>query len=185
MAFMICESVIAMLGGTAALVAAGAWLTKALISKRLGEDTEKFKALLTRAGRVHERQVDTLTKLYRHFSEAQAYFQRMAATVRFEGEVSADEYRRLHAIAVTSARDALSDGRLLIPSSLAQQCDRFFSSLFEGHAHLAFAQHPMIADGAERAAFWEKAKTTAYKEVPGILQEIEKAARSVIHGEHS
>jgi hypothetical protein len=182
---MIWESLIATLGGTAALVAAGAWLTKALVSKRLAEDTEKFKALLTRAGRVHERQVDALTKLYRHFSEAQAYFQRMAATVRFEGEVSVDEYRRLHASAIASALDALSDGRLLIPSNIAQQCDRFFKSLLEGQTHLAFAQHPMIVDGLQRAEFWEKAKETAYKEIPGILHEIEKAARNVIHGEGS
>jgi hypothetical protein len=176
------ESVIETLGGTAVLVGAGAWLTKALISKRLTEDTEKFKALLTRAGRVHERQVDALTKLYRHFSEAQAYFQRMAATVRIEGEVSVDEYRRLHAGAIASALDALSEGCLLIPSSIAQQCDRFFKSLFEGQTYLASAQHPMIVDGLQRAEFWEKAKKTAYEDVPGILQEIEKAARNVIHG---
>ena len=107
----------------------------------------------------------------------------MAATGRFEGEVSADEYRRLCAVAMASARDTLSDGRLLIPSDLTQQCDRFFNALFEGQTHLAFAQHPMIVDGLQRAEFWDKAKKTAYEEVPSLLQQIEKAARNVIHGE--
>lgn len=192
------QDVITTLGGNAVLLAAAAWLIKTLVSNRLALDAEKFKidvkasadteiervrAFLTRTARVHERQVDTLTKLYRHFFEAQAYLQRMAATGRFEGEVSVDEYRRLCADAIASARDALSDGRLLIPPDLTQQCDRFFNSLFEGQTHLAFAQHPMIVDGLQRAEFWDKAKKTAYEEVPSILQQIEKAARKVIHGE--
>ncbi len=84
--------------------------------------------------------------------------------------------------AIASARDTLSDGRLLIPSGLTQQCDRFFNSLFEGQVHLAFAHDPMIVYGLQRAEFWDKAKRTAYEEVPSILQQIEKAARNVIHG---
>jgi hypothetical protein len=192
------QDVITGFSGNAALLAAAAWLIKTLVSNRLVLDAEKFKiemkssadveiermkAFLTRTAHVHERQVDTLTKLYRHFFEAQAYLQLMAASGRLEGEMSVDEYRRLCSVTIVSARDTLLEGRLLIPPDLAQQCDRFFNLLFEGQGHLYFAQHPMIADGLQRAELWDKARKTAHEEVPGILQQIDKAARHVIHGE--
>jgi hypothetical protein len=101
--------------------------------------------------------VDTLTRLYRHVIEAQAYLERMAATASFEGEVSVDEYRRLCADAIASARETFLDGRLLISADLAHR-DRFFNSLFEGQKHLAFTQHSMIVDGLQRAELWDKAQ---------------------------
>ena len=145
--------------------------------------TKQIEEKLSRASRVHERQVDTLIKLYRNFFDAQSNLQRMAASVRFAGEVSTDEYRRLCAEAIAAAHDTLSDGRLLLPPNLTYQCDQFFNSLFEGQMHLAYAQHPAIADGLQRAEFWNKAKTVAYNEVPSILQQIERTARELIHGE--
>jgi hypothetical protein len=189
---------VATVGGGGVLLGVVGWLIKTLISDRLARDAEKFtiemkasadaeiervKSFLARAARVHERQVDTLIKLYRRFVEAQAYLQRMAATARFEGEVSVDEYRRLFAETIASAHDTFLDGRLLIPPDLAQHCDQFFNSLFRGQTHLAFAQHAMIVDGLQRAELWDKARTTAYQEVPGILNQIDNAARNVIHGE--
>jgi hypothetical protein len=107
----------------------------------------------------------------------------MTATVTFEGEVSVAEYRRLCVESIASAHETFLDCRLFIPPNLAEQCDRFFNSLFEGQTQVAFAQHPMIVDGLQRAEFWDKAKKTAYEGVPGILQQIEKIARNVIHGE--
>jgi hypothetical protein len=144
---------------------------------------EELRALLTRASRVHERQDDTLAKLYRHCFDAQEYLKRMASTIRFGSEPSEDEYRRLFAASIASARDTLSDGRLFIPPELAEQCDRFFVAIFQGHTHLDIAQHPMTVDGRQRAGFWAEAQKTAYEEVPGILQQIERAARNVIHSE--
>jgi hypothetical protein len=146
-------------------------------------EIERAKAYLARASRVHERQVDTLIKLYRHLRDAQGYLQRMASSGRVEGEISVDEYRRLWADAIASARDALSDGGLLIPLALTQQCDGFFNSLFEGQRDLAFAEHPMVVDALQRADFRDRAQKIAVEEVPSILAQIEKAARNVIHGE--
>ena len=188
---------VATVGGGGILLGAAAWLIKTVISDRLKRDAEKFtiemkaraeaeiervKSFLARAAHVHERQIDTLIKLYRHFVEAQGYLQRMAATAKFEGEESVD-YRRLCVEAIASAHDTFLDGRLLIPPHLVQECDQFFNSLFRGQTHLAFAQHPMIVDGLQRAELWDKAKTTAYQEVPSILNQIDNAARTVIHGE--
>jgi len=41
----------------------------------------------------------------------------------------------------------------------------------------------MVVDGLQRAKFWDEAQKTAYKEIPSILQQIDSAARNVIHGE--
>jgi hypothetical protein len=100
-----------------------------------------------------------------------------------EGEVSREEYRRLFAEAIASAHETLLDGRLLIPPDLAKQCDQFFASVFRGQTDLTFAQHPMVVDGLQRAAFWDSAQKTAGEEVPRILDQIDIAARKVIHGE--
>ncbi len=192
------QDVITTLGGNAVLLAVGAWLLKTLLTNRLALDVEKFKiqmkadadaeiervkAFLIRASRVHERQIEPLTRLYRHFLEAQGYLQRMAATGRFSGEVSVEEYGRLCATAIASAHDELLQSRLLIPPDLARQCDAFFRTLFEGQSNLAYAQHPMVVNALQRAEFWDRAKNTAYNDIPKLLEQIEKAARTVIHGE--
>ena len=77
------------------VVGAAAWIIKTLISDRLARESEKFKiqvkadvdreierlkAFLTRAARVHERQLEILQKLYRHLYETQGLFQRMTSS---------------------------------------------------------------------------------------------------------
>lgn len=61
------QEIVTTLGGNALLLAAAAWLIKTLISNRMALDLEKVKV------------------------DIKAYLQRMAATGRFEGEVSIDE----------------------------------------------------------------------------------------------
>src|SRR5581483_10002566 len=95
------QDVITTVGGQGVLLAAAAWLFKAIVSNRLILDVEKFKiqlkadadteiervkAFLVRASRVHERQLDILGKLFRHLSDAQALFQNMTRTGRMAGE---------------------------------------------------------------------------------------------------
>jgi hypothetical protein len=96
------QAVITALGGDVVLLGAAAWLTKSLVSHRLTLEAEKFKievkasadteiervkALLTRGSRIHERQLDILQKLYRHFTEAEGWLQRMTAGGRFVNEL--------------------------------------------------------------------------------------------------
>ena len=196
------QEVITSLGGAAvistATLGAVGWLIKTLVSNRFALEAEKFKielkasadteiervrAFLTRASRVHEQQVETLTKLHRHLFEAQGYLQRTAASLRFEGEVSRDEYRSLCVEAIASANETLLGGRLLIPRDLVKQCDRFFQSVFRGQTDLSFAQHPMVVNALQRAQFWDDAQQIVRNEVLPILDQIEIAARNVIHGE--
>ena len=159
----------------------GTTLVGIFFKRKFDHELEVQKAFLARVTRVHERTVDTLTKLYRYLYEAEAFLQLMSASARFEGE-KPEEYPRRFAEAIASARDELSAGRLLVPRQLAEQCDKFFAKLFEGQSDLGFANHPMVVDGLQRAQFWDKAKSVAYKEVPELRKEIENAARVAIHG---
>ena len=193
----IIATVVATVGGGGVLLAAAAWLIKAVVTNRLALDAEKFKieikasadieiervkALLTRGSRVHERQLDILANLYRQFYDVQGLLQRMTAAGRMVGEISPEEYAGLASKTMEAAHEELAKGRLFIPPELAQQCDSFFVAAFEVRHDFAFAHLPMIAPG-QSATFWKTAATVAHQEVPKILQQIEKAARTVIHGE--
>jgi len=193
----IITALVATVGGGGVLLAAIAWLIKALVSNRLALDAEKFKieikanadteiervkSFLTRASRVHERQLAILEKLYSRLCDAQGYFQRMTSNGRTLDEISAEAYAPLVTKAMESARDELLRGRLFIPRLLAQQCDSFFNLMFEGRQDFSLAHHPSI-DPAQQATLWKSAATLAHKELPKILEQIEEAARAVIHGE--
>jgi hypothetical protein len=188
---------VATVGGGAVVLAAAAWLIKTLVSNRLVRDAEKFKieikasadteiervkASLARASRVHERQLDILQNLYRYLCEAQGLFQRMTSAGRVKDELTPEAYGDLVTKAMESAFNELVQGRLLIPSALAQQCDSFFNTVLKGRLNFYIAQDPMTAP-VTRAEFWKAAATVAHQEVPKILLQIEEAARAVVHGE--
>jgi hypothetical protein len=195
----IIETLVATVGGGTVMLAAVAWLIKTLVSNRLALDTEKFKiemkasadteierlkAFLVRASRVHERQLDILGKLFRNFSDAQGLFQSMTRTGRMAGEITPEEYAPKVMEAMKSAQEEFLNGRLFIPKALVQQCEGFFSAVFEGQRDFSLAHIPQL-DPTERAKFWTSAATVAHQQVPKILAEIEEAARAVVHGERS
>jgi hypothetical protein len=125
--------------------------------------------------------VATLTKLDRHLREAMDYLQAMTRAYRFESEVSDEEYRRLCNASVTSAREILAEGRLFIPPDLVQQCERFLSCLAEGIINHAHMRREDIADGNQRAAFWDKAGKIAHQELPMMLKQFETGAYSILN----
>jgi hypothetical protein len=195
----IIETLVATVGGGTVMLAAVAWLIKTLVSNRLALDAEKFKiemkasadteiervkAFLVRASRVHERQLDILAKLFRYLSDAQSLFQNMTRTGRMAGEITPEEYAPKVSEAMKAAYEEFLNGRLFIPSSLVQECDAFFSAVFEGQRDFSLANLPQI-DPTKRAEFWTSAAKVAHQQVPKILTEIEGAARAVIHGEPS
>lgn len=143
----------------------------------------EYAILLQRRSRIHERQVDILSKLYKCLLEAQEYSKLMTKSVIFEGE-KPEGYPMLLQDAVRNAYKEFAMGRLLLPSDVAEQVDAFFQKVSEGQIQFSFANHPMTPNGHERAQFWEKAGTIAYQEVPALLRVIEQQARSIIHGKH-
>lgn len=137
--------------------------------------------LLQRRSRIHERQVDILSKLYKCLLEAQEYSKLMTKSVIFEGE-KPEEYPMLLRAAVTNAYKEFAMGRLLLPGDVAKQVDAFFQKVSEGQVQFDMAKHPMVSDGHVRAQCWEKAGTIAYQEIPSLLRIIEEQAHIIIHG---
>jgi hypothetical protein len=131
---------------------------------------------------VHERQVDNFIELYGQLYEALGILHRMTGTVVYGGDKPEEYPDRLNKT-ITVAYEKLLVGRLLMPPELVEQCDKFFKLVFDINVDLSFAHHPMIIDGLQRAKFWDSAQSTAYEKLPALLQQIEKSARSVIHGE--
>ncbi len=144
--------------------------------------TKQIEARIDRASRVHERQLDILQRLYRHFWDAQDLFIRMTSSGRMANELTPEQYAPLLSGAMAAAREELLNGRLFIPLGLVQRCEGFFSAVFEGRRDFDLAHDPMM-DAGKRAEFWEAAATVAHQQVPKILQQIDDAARAVINGE--
>ena len=83
---------------------------------------------------------------------------------------------------ITAAANEYSEKKLLIPISLTQRLDGFFNKVQAARTDLSFALWGMIPPGEERAKLWTSAQTIAYKEIPPLLEVIEREARVVIHG---
>ena len=188
------QEIITTVGGDAVLIAAAAWLIKALVANRLAIDVEKFKvemkatadaeiervkAFLNRASRVHERELEILGKLYRHLHDAQGLFQSMTRAGRFAGEIPAEQYAPKVNDTMKAAYEEFSNGRLFIPLAIVQLCEGFFKAAFQGQSDFAFSLEPNV-NPAERSKFWDAAGTVAYEKLPEILQQIHDAARTEI-----
>jgi hypothetical protein len=69
---------------------------------------------------------------------------------------------------------------LFIPLPLVQLCEAFFNAASKGELNFAiWSLYPM--PGRERADLWDAAATVAHQQLPTILQQIDDAARRIIH----
>jgi hypothetical protein len=64
---------------------------------------------------------------------------------------------------------------------LAQECDVFFRTVFEGQHDFAFSNLQALTP-AQQTEAWKRASQVAFDKVPPILRRIEEAARAVIYG---
>jgi hypothetical protein len=163
------------LGSGLATAGIGAWF-KAGFDKQL----ETQKALLERASRIHERQVDALATLYASLREAHDYAQLMTKSATFVGE-NPDAYPVELMRATKVAYEKFTATRILLPSAFAETCEAFFAKLQEAQVNYGFArQVPEIAP-PQRADAWKRAGVIAYQEMPSLLKSLEDAARQIIH----
>jgi hypothetical protein len=130
------------------------------------------------SGGIHERRVDTLTKLVPDLSKAVGYLQGMSRLGRVD-EVSPEEYSSACSVAVTSAHATLDKGQLFLPSEFAELCEELFASIAKAQRDFAFTQEPGDI-GSQRKAASDAAGDIAYNEAPLILRRIEAAARNLI-----
>ena len=158
----------------------GTTLVGALFKRRFDAQLETQKALLQRSSRIHERQVDALLAIHAKLEQALFYLQRAASAGKFEGESDQELLRRM-ARDLGAASEVFSQNKLLIGAELTRTLDEFFNEMFSAGMNLNWAEHPMTPNGEIRAGFFDKARETAFKKLPSILEAIRAEARSVIH----
>lgn len=163
------------LGSGVATAGVGAWF-----ASRFNRRIEEQKAVLQRASRVHERQVDALSELYAALRQAHDYLQLATKSAIFAGE-NPDEYPKRFMNAVRAAYEKFVAIRLLLPIAVVTHADAFFAKAQEGHTNFGFARYNEILP-EQRAAAWDRAKTIAYDELPKLLASLESSAREVVHG---
>lgn len=157
----------------------GTTVVSSLFGYVFNRQLEHHRARLSRLSRIHEKQVDALSKLYGHLTEARNYLQLMHKSAIFEGE-KPEEYPKRLFESLGSARDTLTFGRLLIPESVAAQCDLFFDKVFESQQEFAFASWDQL-DAQHRLKLREKATDLSFKAIPELLVQIERAGRGIVH----
>jgi hypothetical protein len=160
----------------------GTAIVAAFLKKRFDSQLETHKALLQRSGKIHERQVDALLKIHSKLEEPLFYLRRAAGAAKFAGEVSDKELLARMSQPLAAAPEEFSKNRLLFSGTLEQKLDEFFNQMVLAGMNVNLALDPMVADGEPRAKLWDKARETAYKELPTILRAISDEARAVIHG---
>jgi hypothetical protein len=138
------------------------------------------RAYLLRASRVHEKQVETLSKLHGYFTEIRSYLQLTQKRYVVEGEAT-EAYPERLVQTINLARDTLTFGRLLIPASVATQCGVFFDKVFESQREFAFSQWHMLQEVETGLKLRDKATDLSYQVIPELLTRIENAAREIIH----
>src|SRR5690349_9505757 len=101
-------------GGTVALVAAAAWLTRTIVSQFLARDIEKFKHQLgleaqefrvelerqsvehgVRFRRIDEKVADALSEMYERLHRLHSAVASLVSPVEFSGELSKEEKLKL------------------------------------------------------------------------------------------
>lgn len=158
----------------------GTTIIGALFKRRLDAQLETQKALLQRGSRIHERQVEALLAIHATLEKALFYLQRAASAGKFAGESDQDLLRRM-AGELGKASEGFSQNKLLLTPELTAKLDQFFNETFSAGMDLNWAEHPMTPNGEIRASFFDKARETAFKKLPSILEAIRTEARAVIH----
>ncbi|MGB8061863.1 MAG: hypothetical protein WCF26_08215 [Candidatus Sulfotelmatobacter sp.] len=158
----------------------GTTIVAALFKRRFDAQLETHKAFLLRNSKIHERQVDALLAIHSKLELGLFNLQRAAGPGKVQGEADDKELLRRMAVDLGAASEVFSQNKLLIGPDLTRKLDEFFNTVSAG-IHLNMAANPMIPDGQTRAGFIDKARATAFKELPSILEAIRAEARAVIH----
>jgi hypothetical protein len=160
----------------------GTTIVAALFKRRFDTQLERHKALLLRASRVHEKQIDALSEVYSKLERANAFLQRTASSATFAGEdkmvLMQNAVKEL-----VAASEAYSARKLLIPPTLTKELDTFFGKAVVARLDLSFALSDDLPPGEEKGRLWRNAQKVVFDELSPVLEAIELEARRIIHAE--
>jgi hypothetical protein len=137
---------------------------------KLDQQLDVQRAFLQRQTKVHELQIQSLTKLYSLLHSIHAQLSDFQDHPQFS-------------TALDAARDELTAHRLLIPSDLAGTMDSLFETLNTARSNYNFAFNDGISSADKRSELFDRFYSAAYTEIPDLLRLIEADARKLIHGE--
>lgn len=146
-----------------------------------------FKTLaekkLQRQSKVHERQLDLLSRLYASLYLVQQYSMAITKSFSFEGE-DKKAYPDLLQESWESAQKIFVDSRLFLSEGLAEDIDGFFLKAWEGQVNFRMAEklNGLPHQVASCAAYYTQATDTVHRDMPKILRGIELEFRRIIQG---
>jgi len=165
---------------------AGTSIVGLLFKHRFDVQLAKQTAMLQRHSRIHELQVEALGVIHSDLNDALFYLQRIASAGRTRGQVDDAELFKRMGERLAKAASEFSKTQLLFSQELTTRLNEFFKKVFETGAELElseeFSQFPMGEGVQLRADLIDKVRNAAFKEIPTVLDEIRREARTVIHG---
>jgi len=145
---------------------------------------ELQKARLGRASWIHQRQVEILSKLYRHLTDMQDDLKNATRAGRLTNELPPEGYVKAFFDDLALARSEFIDGKLLLPVEIVAACEELFREFWNAQLAIGIAWNLIqIGDGAGHAQNWTKAQEIAHQFIPDLLKGIDASARRVIHEE--
>jgi hypothetical protein len=202
------ESIVAVVGGFAALVAAAAWLTRALASQFLAKDLERFKADLVSASsasierlkhdlhvvaqerhvvfsKLQDKRAEVIGQLYGLLVEAQWAAQDFSSPIEWAGEpTKSDKYTKAMKQSAEFFR-FFDKNRIYLPSALCSSLDAFLRGMrtkvigFGVFVRLDAAGLP-DESVQKRHDAWIEAWRYFDEEVPKAREALEHELRNVI-----
>lgn len=202
------EAIVTTLGGFAALVAAAAWLTRALTSQFLAKDLERFKADLSSASsssieklkhelhvvaqerhvvftKLQEKRAEVIGQLYGLLVEAQWAAQDFSSPMEWAGEPSkAEKYTKAMNHSAEFFR-FFDKSRIYLPSKLCTSLEAFLRGMREkviGFGVFVRLDESGLPDESIRKKLdaWIEASRYFDEEVPKARQALEHELRKII-----
>jgi hypothetical protein len=133
---------------------------------------------------VHQKQVEALSRIYRHFDTLRNYLMGATRAGRFENEASPQAYlSKLREEQESTIADYI-DVKLVIPKRIAHQCESYLKLLQDVLSKLSISEVSLeVGDPIGFAEKWKEALAVVYTQMPGLMEEIECSARQIIHEE--
>jgi hypothetical protein len=202
------ETLVAVLGGVAALVAAAAWLTRALTTQLLAKDLERFKADLVSASsssverlkhelqmtaqerhvlfsKLQDRRAEVIGILYGLLVEAQWAAQDFSSPMEWAGEPSKTEkYSQAMNMSAEFFR-YFDKNRIYLPSILCSSLECFLRGMRSkviGFGVYVRLDESGLPDESIRKKYkaWDEASRYFDEEVPKAREALERELRKII-----
>jgi hypothetical protein len=195
--------VLTTVGSGGVVLAAAAWLTKTIITDRLGREADAFKARVkadsdaeierlrsslqmtalehqVRFSRLHEKRAEVIAELYQHLIDASFKAQRFSLTMgpasRSDASKQFEELHRLDAF--------IQKHRIYFPVDVCGLLEEFFRTLRETVVKVSVygsTERPATDEEWERKnAALRSAYTTFETELPQALLALERAFREIL-----